>query len=360
MKTVLWTTAALMIGAAAAEAGGIDRARLSYSILFEDGNYAEIGFSKVSPDVSGTYPAFLGGGSTGNMAGDYLSWSLSYKHQFSDKLHFGLFINTPYGADANYTQGPYTGLAATWDSKQIAGVLRYEVTPSVSVYGGVRYVKSKANIAIPPALVLAPYTASGETGDVGYIVGAAFEKPEIALRVGLTYESGITHDFPTTETWALLGGSISTITSIDMPETLTLDFQTGIAKDTLLFGMIRRSTWADWHVMPPGYTGVTGQEITGFDYDVMTYQLGVGRRINENLSVFARLGYEKATGGVSSRLSPTDGVRSIGIGGSYTFDNVKVTAGLEYAKLGDAVDSSGVLFEGNHALGIGITVGIHF
>jgi len=357
-RFVLATTA--IVAATGADAGGIDRGRLNYGLLFEDGDYAELGLSYVAPDVSGTYPGAFGGGTTGDMAGDYLTWSLSYKHQFSDQLHMGLYINTPYGANANYTQGPYAGLTATWDSKQIAGVLRYEVTPATSVYGGLRYVRSKASIEIPAALVRAPYTAEGTTGDVGYIIGAAFEKPEIALRVALTYESAITHDFPTTETWAPLGGAISTTTKIEMPQTLTLDFQSGIAKDTLVFGAIRWSEWSAWHVSPPGYTGATGEEITGFDNDVISYQLGVGRRLNENLSVFARVGYEKSNGGVASRLAPTDGSKSIGIGGSYTFDNVKVTAGLEYAKLGDAADASTTQFRNNEAIGFGINVGFRF
>jgi long-subunit fatty acid transport protein len=363
MKQLIVATAALSCVAGTAFAGGIDRSRISYSILFEEGNYAELSFSRVQPEVSGTYSGAFGpfaGSSTGDMAGDYSSFSLSYKHQFSDRLHLGLFVNSPYGADANYTQGPYTGLAATWDSQQIAGILRYEVTPAISVYGGLRYVKSEAEIFLPASLVGAPYTANGKTEDTGYILGAAFEKPEIALRVALTYESGITHDFPTTETWAPLGGTINTTTRIEMPQSLALDFQSGIAKDTLLFGMIRWAEWSVWEVRPPGYEGVTGLDITSFDNDVITWQLGIGRRLNENLSVFARATYEKANGGIASRLAPTDGSTAIGIGGSYTKDNIKVTAGLEYVQVGDAVDSSGVEFEGNSALGFGVTVGFRF
>jgi long-subunit fatty acid transport protein len=348
------------MAATAAGAGGIDRARLSYGIMYEEGNYAEFGFSHVAPDVSGTYVAGLGGGSTGDMAGDYTTLSFAYKHQFSDRLHLGLFVNTPYGADASYTQGIYTGLDAEWTSRQIAGVLRYEVTPAVSVYGGLRYVRSEAEIQIPTPLLPFTYTASGSTSDVGYIVGAAYEKPEIALRVALTYESKIEHSFPTTEAGGPFGAGISTTTDIEMPQSLALDFQSGIAKDTLLFGSIRWAEWSKWSVRPPGYGGLTGQEITGFDNDVVTWQLGVGRRLNENVSVFARLGYEKANGGIASRLAPTDGSRSFGIGGTYTKGNFKVTGGIEYVKLGDAVDGSGTRFEGNDAIGLGVTVGVRF
>lgn len=363
MKHVMTAAAVVAATASAAAAGGIDRSRLGYGLLFEQGTYVEFGFSHVAPKVTGTYGPATGpfnGTGTGDMAGDYTTLSFGYKRDLTDQLSLGFYVNTPYGANANYAAGPYTGLNAKWKSTQTAAVLRYEVTPAVSVYGGLRYVKSKATINIPAALVGAPYSATGSTGDVGYILGVAYEKPEIALRVALTYESGITHKFPTTETWAPLGGIRATTTTIEMPKTIALDFQSGVAKDTLVFGSIRWSEWSTWSVQPPGYFGVTGQEITGFDNNVISYQLGVGRKLNDNFSVFARVGYEKANGGVASRLSPTDGSRSIGIGGTYTKDNMKITAGLEYVKVGDAVDGSGTRFAGNKAVGFGMSVGYRF
>lgn len=361
MKKILMGTTILVLAAANANAGGIDRAGLSYDILFEEGNYVELGFSRVMPTVTGSYPVGLGGGSTGDMATDYSTYSLSYKHQFSDRLHLGLFINTPYGADASYTQGVYTGLSATWESKQIAGVLRYEVTPAISVYGGLRYVRSEAEINLPSALLSgATYAANGAAEDFGYIVGAAFEKPEIALRVALTYEGEIEQSFDTTEVGTLVGGTQETTTNVTLPQSLALDFQTGIAKDTLLFGQIRWAEWSVWEVRPSAYDDVTGEAITGFDNDVVTWQLGVGRRLNETWSVFARATYEKANGGEASRLAPTDGSKAIGIGGTYTKDAMKITAGVEYVELGDAVDGSDVVFEGSEAVGFGMSVGFRF
>ena len=361
MKHLAAAAGLLALSAGAVTAGGIDRSRLNYGILFEKGTYVELGFSHVSPSVTGTYPLAFGGTSTDDMAGSYNTFSLSYKQDLNDRLSLGLFINTPYGANASYTAGPYNGLQAEWKSTQIAGILRYEATPAISVYGGLRYLRSKAQIQIPAALARFNYAAEGSTEDFGYIVGAAYEKPEIALRVGLTYESEINHDFPTHETGAPFGpAGRDTTTQIKMPQTLTLDFQSGIAKDTLLFGSIRWSEWSVWKVRPPGWGGLTGQDITGFDDDVLSWQLGVGRRINENWSVFARAGYEESKGGVASRLSPTDGQTSFGIGGSYTKDNIKVTAGVEYVKLGDAIDGSGTVFAGSEAIGFGVSVGYRF
>jgi long-chain fatty acid transport protein len=379
MRNITLALALLATSTTLAQAGGLDRSRINFGLLFEEGNYVELGFSHVSPMVAGTYSGVFGpfaGSSTGDMAGDYSSISLSYKHQFSDKVALGLFINSPYGADADYTAGPYSGLNAKWKSRQIAAVLKYDVSDRFSAYGGLKYVRSSAQIGIPAALFQDPagvlpnpypagYAARGEADEqVGYIVGTAYERPEIALRVALTYESGISHSFKTTETGTPLifgpGAVLSTTTDVEMPQSLTLDFQTGVAKDTLVFGSVRWSEWSVWEIRPPGYDAIINSDITSFDNDVLSLSLGVGRRLNENLSVFARVGYEKANGGVASRLAPTDGSTSIGIGGSYTMDNIKITGGVEYVKVGDAVDGSGVRFAGNDALGVGVSIGIRF
>ena len=71
MKHLAAAAGLLALSASAVTAGGIDRSRLNYGILFEKGTYAELGFSSVSPDVSGTYVPAFGGGSTGDMAGGY-------------------------------------------------------------------------------------------------------------------------------------------------------------------------------------------------------------------------------------------------------------------------------------------------
>ncbi|MGL6209750.1 MAG: outer membrane protein transport protein [Paracoccaceae bacterium] len=387
MKKIASAVAALALTAGGALAGGIDRTTMPYSILFEKGRVAQLSFSTAIPNVSGALTVAPGVSiGTGNMSQNYASVGLAYKADLTDKLSYAIILNSPYGADAKYPS-LYTGLQANWGSSQIAGILKYKIADRVSVYGGVKHVTSSATIAIPDSLIrgglraagaagnpraaalaaLAPtgtlaYTAKGENDSkVAFIIGAAYEIPDIALRVGLSYESGFTHEFKTTEFIAAVP-SVSGVgtTKVEMPQSVTLDFQSGVAKDTLVFGSIRWAEWSVWEVRPQGYNALTGSDITSFDNNVLTYQLGVGRKINDNLSLFARVGYEKANGGEASRLAPTDGSRSIGIGGSWTNGKLKVTGGVEYVKLGDAVDGSGTRFESNDALGIGLSVAMTF
>ena len=348
-----------------AMAGGLDRGLVPYSVMFEKGRVVQLGFSSVTPSVSGKLQTgattFL---NTGNMAQSYVSPSLSFKTDLNDKLAVAVFMNTPYGADASYTQGAYVGLQAHWDSKQIGALLKYKVNDNASVYAGLRYVTSSATINIPVQMTsgAGTYTATAASDSkIGYVVGAAYEIPDIALRVGLSYESKITHSFATAERFANITPTpVNSVTEIELPQSVALDFQSGVAKDTLVFGSVRWSEWSNWEVRPAHYQAVASDRVTGFDNNVISYQLGIGRRLNENLSVFARAGYEKANGGVASRLAPTDGSRSIGIGGSYTKDNMKITGGVEYVKLGDGVDASNTKFASNSAVGVGISVSFGF
>ncbi|MEJ6398214.1 outer membrane protein transport protein [Yoonia sp. 208BN28-4] len=406
MKKTTSAVAALLLTTTAASAAGIERGNNDYSVLFEDGNYAKLSYSTVRPSVSGDYGAVFGpfaGTSTGTMSEDYSSIGASLKYGITPDLDIALFLNQPFGANALYPDGPYSGLGAQWDSNQVALVLKYQATPNISVYGGVRSIESNATIAIPDTLVrgglargaqaaVAAATASGNptaiaqangalAGVVGapagafaydakaradrqtsYIAGAAYEMPEIALRVALTYESGYTHSFDTTETvLASPATSGDSTTEIEMPQSVTLDFQSGVAANTLVFGSIKWSEWSVWEVRPAGYEALTrGQRVTGIDNDTFTYRLGVGRQFTDELSGFARVTYEASNGDPASRLAPTDGSTAIGIGGTYSFDDIEVTAGVEYVMLGDATDDSGTEFADNSAIGVGISIGYSF
>lgn len=291
------------------------------------------------------------------MVGGYPNLGFAYKHDFSDRFSAMIALNQPYGADASYGAGIYAGLTATWDTNALTALGKYRLSDRVSVYGGVRVLQSEADIAIPAALLGVPYTATGKDTATGWVAGAAYEIPDIAMRVALTYESSVTHSFPTTESFS----ATTTTTDVEMPQTVTLDVQSGIAEDTLLFGSVRWAEWSVWEVAPPAYLAATGQRITGFDSDRISWSLGIGRRVNDRLSLFARAGYESAAGDIVSRLSPTDGYASFGIGGSYTLDNsAEITAGVEYVSIGAATDASGTLFSGNDAIGLGVSFGMSF
>ncbi len=138
-------------------------------------------------------------------------------------LYPGTFGVDPYFA---------AGSTAEFTSHALTAFCKYNLENNVSVYGGLRAQTIEADANVP---FLGAYTANGERDfAMGYLVGAAYEKPEIALRVALTYQFGSRSQPETTENSALGAGHVSQ-TPIETPQAVNLEFQSGVAEDTLGF-----------------------------------------------------------------------------------------------------------------------------
>ncbi|OWY08978.1 hypothetical protein B6V74_10000 [Thioclava sp. F42-5] len=358
MKRVMTSMVALAIGAGAAHAGGVERSTQSVGILFEQGNYAEFSVGGFNPDVSGT----IGGGAlkSGDMAPGYGTLSLGYKQALNDQWDLAVIFDQPVGAKVNYPAGtgyPVAGSNASIKSSAVTALVRYKMPSNISVYGGLRSESVKGNVYLPAY----EYTMStSEETDFGYVVGAAWEKPEIAARVALTYNSKIDHEFSVTE-----NGVPSAPFTTTVPESVNLEFQTGIMKDTLLMGSVRWVHWKQFDITPLGYQIATkGDSLVDYANNTITYNLGVGRRFNDQWSGAIMFGYEKHQGDIVGNLGPTDGFKSVSLAASYqATSNIKITGGVRYVDIGNAKTEIGPYttdFSGNDGWGAGLRVGINF
>lgn len=362
MKQYLSSAGIIALCAGSAMAGGIDRSGQSIAAIFEKGNYAELSFGSVSPDISGISTPFALGGPgkvSGDMASTYSQLGAAVKMNINPNVDVALIFDQPFGANVSYPAGTgyyAQGTTATLKTTALTLVGKYTLPSNISVLGGVRYQTFSAEASIP---FIGGYKAVGDTDSgVGYLVGVAYEKPEIALRVALTYHSKIKHSLATTEF-----GALTSQTEIETPQSVNLEFQSGIAKDTLLFGSIR---WVDWSVFkidPKNYPPPTA--LVSYSGDYTTYTLGVGHKFSDNWSGAVTVGYEKPLGGFSSNLGPNDGQRSIGLGATYTKDNMKITGGVRYVDVGDAQPTlfgglPSANFNDNHALGFGLKISYSF
>lgn len=365
IKNTIIAAGLLASSATTALAGGIDRSRTDVGLLFEEGNRLKFSYTLVLPSISGKFSPVFGpaaGTSTGDMAETFASFSVGLKQELNDTWSIALLVDTPYGADASYHRGPYNGLQATWNSESVTFLGMYRFAERFSVYGGPRILRSRADITIPATLLGgAQYQGKidNET-DIGAVVGAAYEIPSIALRVALTYQTEIEHNFDSSERFVGTPLTLEGKTKVKLPQAVTLDFQSGVMADTLVFGSVRWSDWSTYDVRPDLFLGQTGQSVAAIEDDVWSFSLGVARRLNDSFSVFVRGGYEPSTGAVVSRLAPTDGRWSAGFGGTYTVGNAKWTAGLEYIDIGSAEDSTGTAFSGGDAVAAGVSVSFGF
>jgi long-subunit fatty acid transport protein len=377
MKNLLTVSAALLLTTTAVTAAGLDRSGQSVGIIFEEGNVVELTFGVVTPKISGTSSAALGSKNSGNMAASYTQIGVGVKYQLEDNLSVALIFDQPFGADVDYKNADpayYTGAAtASVSSTAMTAVARYSLNSNFSVHGGLRYQTVRAAVSKP---TVRDYDIKSRASSAkGYLVGGAYERPDIALRVAVTYNSAVTHNITATETCSAplpVCAGTTAVTSVDTPESINLEFQSGVAANTLVFGSVRYAKWTQFDYAPPVHAsdvpnGLGRGSLQSYDNDTYAFALGVGRKFSDTWSGAVTVGYEKAEGGFSADLGPTDGNKSIGLGATYSIDNMEITGGGRYIMLGDATTENptspgddGSKFANNSAIALGLKIAYKF
>ena len=372
-RYTITAAAALLATTSIVSAGGVERSAQSMAILFEDRNYVELSYTQVSPDISGetvTSGGFpVAGIGSGDMADTYNDIEFRYHHVLSDSLSFSLIADSPIGADVSYPDGtgyPFQTANGTIESRSLSVIFRHEMPSNVSVYGGLRMVTAEGEVflpAIPPAAPVS-YALDAEGSDeIGFVLGAAYERPDIALRVALTYHSATTHTFTGSETYDGVT-VLPTEFDVTIPQSLTLEAQTGVAEGTLVFGSVRWVDWTEFAIQ--GDNGILDSPVlVDYDNDTFTYTLGAARRLTDEFAVLGSVSYEASTGGFSGNLGPTDGRFGLSLGARYDSGDWRLSGGVNYSWIGDAETEAGTIsplasFTDNSALGFQLRVGYSF
>ncbi len=332
-------------------AEGLERINIDPSFMFTEGSSAEIGFANISPSlpaVKGTGSAFTFQSGL-DVAPSFSAITGSIKTEMGDSFDLGLFY-TSQGNGVGIDYGTITGLEgnitikADLEIPTLAAIGKYQINDTMSVFVGAKQTTVKAGATLKLGMdsnsnlnpdVTSHWELSKKSG-IGAIYGAAYEMPEIALRVVLTVEDDIDLSIPATAKGGLADTGTATAS---IGDAISLNFQTGIAEDTLLFGNIRRSSWADNQVkVPVLVAGLT--QVSSFS-DGDSYSLGIGRKINDDLSVSISGFYDGSSGGAISELAPTGSTKTISVGGKYAIaDNADLSIGGSYSQRGDALTGS--------------------
>jgi len=353
MRQTLIASALFAASTSVVYAGGFDRSNQGIGVLFEEGNYVELGLSYTIPNLTGTDLATSG--PTGDVAERFSNVALGLKFQVFGGVSLALVVDEPYGSDVIYPSTPASvllgGTEAIIDSLGVTGLARYKFAQNFSVHGGVRYQEIDGSVALGGMAFggLNGYNAVFDSDDsFGFAIGAAYERPEIALRVALTYNSEITHDLPTQETIGPMPVAAPGSTEVVTPQSLNLDIRTGVAENTLFIGSIRYSTWSDTIVAPDFFDAAVDM-------------------INPSWSTSFAIGFGTEDGDdLVSPLGPTDGNTSLTLAARYTQSNFVVSGGLRLTDLGDALAETGTpdearaSFEGNEAVSFGLRLGYGF
>ncbi|MCP0911926.1 MULTISPECIES: OmpP1/FadL family transporter [Acinetobacter] len=275
----------------------------------------------------------------------------------------------------------------------------YQPTENWNIYAGPVYQTVKGNLSLRGQAysIFNGYDATmKETGDLGWLAGLAYQIPEIALKASLTYRSEIDHEADTTERLsaaaglALIGVNPADIvgtqgtTKITTPQSVNLDFQTGIMANTVAFANVRWVEWSKFAIRPYQF-GLASEAVgqlaavnrpNGFNLveysdDQISATAGVGRKFNDLWAGNVSVGWDSGAGNPVSTLGPTEGYWNVGLGVQYSPTPATfIGGGVKYFWLGDAKSQTAAQvgednrivgdFSDNHAIAYGLKMGYRF
>ena len=360
-------------------AAGLDRSGQSILPFLQSGNYVEASISVLDPSVSGKSN---NGATVTDMADDYYFPSAALKVQATDHFSFGLLYDQPYGADSQYSSdlgafGDSTeGTSVKVRTNNLSLIVGYQPTENWNIYAGPVYQTVKGNVSLRGTAYssLSGYNINLKENDAfGWLAGAAYQIPEIALKAAITYRSEIKHELDTSETFAL--GAVvrpNSNTEVVTPQSVNIDLQSGVAKDTLAFANIRWVHWDQFAVKPTYLAAATqvargkAQNLIDYSDDQWSITTGISHKFNDKWAGSASVGWDSGAGNPVTTLGPTEGFWSVGTGVRFSpAENYFIGAGVKYFWLGDAdavtgAHSNAGKFTNNDAIAYGLNIGYKF
>ena len=290
------------------------------------------------------------------------------------------------------------------DTQNLSLIFGFQPTENFNIYGGGVYQTVKGNVSLRGQAysLFNGYDASiKETDGYGWLAGFAYQIPDIALKASLTYRSEIDHDFKARESLSVLNYSglaavlqgvgvspsqLQSITStgetkITTPQSVNLDFQTGIMANTVAFANVRWVDWSSFSIRPYQFGKVSeavggvinkpnGFNLVEYSDDQISATVGVGRKFNDLWAGSFSVGYDTGAGNPVSTLGPTEGYWNVGLGLQYSPTPATfIAGGVKYFMLGDADAQTGAQagsnnyvaqFEDNDAWAYGLKIGYKF
>ena len=380
----------LALSTTAVDAGGWETGRLDTGFLYQDGTYVEASYGSLDYSVNGTTQA----NQKHEMAKDQKRMSLSGKFA-AGGFDIGL---TSFGSGAIQMDGQgaavdttacktalqqYT-IAAEATPPSVADMLtqansmgancsvvpsadvklntqalmaRYSFNDKYSVIAGVR----QSSLRKSSLDTLAAAYSIDAVSKTGAVYGFAYERPDIALKFEILRSESITID---------LVGKAATILDVTgtlvIPEATTINFQTGIAENTLLIASAHRVNWTGSDVKLNVAARPSLNQASDFS-NTTSYSLGLGRKLNEATSASLTYSWEKGTnpGGAStSPFTMSNGSETLSAGVQHKIGSITISGGISYTKAGDVdvTHSSGLTasYADNSVTAVGIKFGYNF
>jgi long-chain fatty acid transport protein len=297
-------------------------------------------------------------------------------------------------------------------TQNLSFIFGYQPTENWNIYAGPVYQTVKGDLKLRGQAysIFNGYDANfKETGDLGWLAGAAFQIPEIALKASVTYRSEIEHEADTRENISVLdnnpvaGASVRGLltglgvpgayldatsqpgnTKITTPQSVNLDLQSGIMANTVAFLNVRWVDWSEFSIRPYRFGKLSeavgqldsvnrenGFDLVKYDKDQWSATAGVGRKFSEQWAGNVSVGWDSGAGNPITTLGPTEGYWNLGLGLQFSPTPATfIAGGVKYFWLGDAESQTAAQvgednrlvgdFSDNHAIAYGLKMGYRF
>ena len=394
----LWAVP-ILFAASQATAGGWEASKLDTSFMYHEGGFTEFSYGSLDYNVKAN--ATNNGATLG--VTDHKTAKSQTRPAFSLKMGFGDFdfgvssftsgsiqmqggagkIIDPeiaFSGDLKPTAAQPAGATFVPDADATLNTMSFIGKYNVSENFGVIIGASENSLAKTKiTTILGTYDVKAKSA-MGSIMGVVYSQPDIAMRVELLVQpkSTIKADSSYTEAtgggnsadeWTAAAGGVSSdasfTTTLSRPETITLNFQSGIAADTLLYGSIHKAAWKSAQITAATDSALT--TVTSAFTDTTALSLGVARKINDQLALTASFSSEDGGGKTSKSLfTQSNGSQGISLGARYTVDNIIISGGYNYTNVGDVTvtDSTGALqqavYKNNSVSALGFKIGFSF
>jgi len=392
-------------------ASALEQSGQSILPFLEAGNYAEANAFAIDPSVSGVVhdrPDLVRPNqsrNTGDIGQDNQFYTAALKLQLTDQFSFGLLYDQPFAAKTEYPVLPNNsysdetsreGTSVNVKSQNLSFILGYSPIKNFQVYGGPVYQSVEGDVSFRGMAYTEAFNGYNakfkEQGKLGWLVGGSYQIPEIALKAAVTYRSKIKYDFQVDEN--IFGEPLQYTapakTKVETPQSVNIDFQTGIAEKTLAYMNLRWVNWKKFNIRPAQYDALTalymdtltggvykqGIDLDSYQKDQYSVTLGLGQQLTDRWSIASDIGWDSGSGHPASTLGPVNGFWSFGLGAQFNpAPNYFIAAGVKYFWLGDTKAEGGgyflpiegikefseqAEFKDNHAIAYAIKFGYRF
>jgi long-chain fatty acid transport protein len=339
-------------------AAGLERSSQQIDALFEKGTYAEIGYTHLAPDVSGTD---TDGNHVSDLAEDFQTFNYAVKTDLTPSLRVALIFDEPYGAKVKF-EGDNNFIATDFPasdantrvavkSKNVTTLLGYNLNKNIMIYGGpaLQEVSAETHLRGKTYGKNSGYNMTFDDIAVGWVAGMSYAKPELGILASLTYRSEIEHestiheDVPLADLVFAGNYSHNNKGGLTTPESVNLNMQTGLNPSTALYAKIRWVPWSDFTYYPPVLKAATqtavgrGLPLANYHDDQTSVEIGLGKRLNQNLAISVSGSWDSGSGDPAPTLGPVQGYWGAGLAAKYNFNkNVAFSLGGRYTWFGDA------------------------